>query len=254
MKRTAVLFLLALIVAAFPGKASSAEEGDVRELSPAQIQRKMTGGTPPVLVNTMSLIECRDHRIPGSECIPVTEMAGGWRGPEDRDREIVFYCESPSCRRSRLAAEAALKQGFRNAAVLAGGLPAWKESGYEVLSTKRIHRVGIPSVKPDVLARWIAGGRTPLLLDIRTPDEFKTGSIAGSVNVPFETLQTAWRDLPMDRSIVVVDDRGHRSFLAACYLFERGLVDISRLFGGLSNWKAHQSKGIEKHGSETARQ
>lgn len=135
MERTAALFILALIMAAFPGKAAAAEGGDIRELSLIEVQRKMTGGTPPVLVNTISLIECRDHRIPGSECVPVTDMADGWQGPGDRDREIVFYCKSPSCRRSLLAAETALKQGFRNAAVLAGGLPASKESGYEVLST-----------------------------------------------------------------------------------------------------------------------
>ncbi len=74
--------------------------------------------------------------------------------------------------------------------------------------------------------------------------------MADSVNVPFEILHQVWRDLPMDRSIVVIDDRGHRSFLAACYLFERGFVDIRRLFGGMSNWKAYQSKGNQNHGIE----
>jgi len=250
MKRTLALIVLAFLVAAIPEKSFSQEEATVPEVTPAEVYRKMAEGTPPLLINTMSLIECRDHRIPGSQCVPVPDVAERWKGPEDKSRETIFYCESPWCLRSHRAAETALKRGFQKVSVMTGGLPAWKEAGYDVFSEKRIPRVGIVSIKPAFLSQWLSGGNGPLLLDIRTPGEFEADHMADSVNVPFEILHQVWRDLPMDRSIVVIDDRGHRSFLAACYLFERGFVDIRRLFGGMSNWKAYQSKGNQNHGIE----
>ena len=46
----------------------------------------------------------------------------------------------------------------------------------------------------------------------------------------------------MDKKIIVVDEQGHRSFLAACYLYERGLVDIERLFGGMNDWRSFMKR------------
>ena len=103
---------------------------------------------------------------------------------EDKAKKLILYCESGECHRSICAADKAIGLGFTNVFVLKGGLPAWKEAGYDVEWEKRVPRVGISSVKPKALKRWLAEQSDPLLLDIRSncasrrPDP---GNDAGSV-------------------------------------------------------------------------
>jgi rhodanese-related sulfurtransferase len=49
-------------------------------------------------------------------------------------------------------------------------------------------------------------------------------------------LDGEYQNLPLDREIVLVDEMGFRSFLAACYLARKGL-EATRLFGGMDRWQ-----------------
>ncbi|MBN2284041.1 MAG: rhodanese-like domain-containing protein [Deltaproteobacteria bacterium] len=212
-------------------------------ITPGEAHRMMDERDDTLFVNTMSAIECRDHRIPGSLCIACPEFEK--TAPaliENRDRPIIVYCASTGCHRSIHAADKARGLGYRNVFILDGGLPAWKEAGYAVESERRIPRKGIASIKPKVLSRLIDEKQNILVLDIRTGDLFEREHVPGAVNIPFDELEDACRELPMNRKIVVVDEEGHRSFLAACYLYERGLVDIQRLFGGMKDWRSFMKR------------
>jgi rhodanese-related sulfurtransferase len=58
-------------------------------------------------------------------------------------------------------------------------------------------------------------------------------------------LHRRWRELPIDRPLILVDNRGFRSLLAAGYLAARG-YSVERLFGGMSAWKAATAPGKDK--------
>jgi hypothetical protein len=45
-----------------------------------------------LLVHVLSKIEYEVQRIPGSINIPINEVAGSTRLPEDRARTLIFYC------------------------------------------------------------------------------------------------------------------------------------------------------------------
>ncbi len=225
-----------------PGISGAAEVGPTI-VSPIEAYRMMQETGDTVFINTMSAIECRDHRIPGSLCIPCPKFEE--RTPamlENRDQPVVLYCASIGCHRSMHAAHKALDLGYLHVYVLDGGLPAWKEAGYSVESEQRIPRTGIESIKPNVLNRWIGEKKDALILDIRSRDLFDREHIPGAVNLPLDELEDTYRELPMDKKIIVVDEQGHRSFLAACYLYERGLVDIERLFGGMNDWRSFMKR------------
>jgi len=222
---------------------SDAAETEPTVVTPTEAHRMMQEKGDMVFINTMSAIECRDHRIPGSLCIPCPKFEELIPAMlEDRDRSIVIYCASIGCHRSMHAARKARDLGYRDVYLLDGGLPAWKEAGYAVESEHRIPRTGIESIKADVLNRWMNEKRDMLILDIRSGDLFDMGHIPGAVNRPLDELDAAYRELPMDKKIIVVDEQGHRSFLAACYLYERGLVDIQRLFGGMNDWRSFMKR------------
>jgi rhodanese-related sulfurtransferase len=237
MHKNAMPLLLLLAIAVFCWQAPAwAQKPAVKEIRPAQLRQMLDQKIDLVLINTMSFIECRDHSIPGSICIPCgifDEQTG--RLPKDKQRTLVFYCESDLCLRSRQCAEKSIRLGYADVSVLKNGLPGWKMAGYETVSQERVPRKAIPSVKPVLLKRWIDEAKPMFILDIRSKDAFREGHIDGAVNIPFSRLEEQYHNLPMDRQIVVVDERGFRSFIAACYLARKGF-DMTRLFGGMERW------------------
>ena len=79
--------------------------------------------------------------------------------------------------------------------------------------------------------------KSVFILDIRVAEHFKTGHIAGSVNIPFRNLaeETSLKTLPTDRQIVVVDYDGHAASQAARLLNLLG-YDSLALRDGMSVW------------------
>lgn len=214
-----------------------AQKPAFKEIRPEQLKQMMDQKVDLLLINTMSFIECRDHSIPDSICIPCgifDEQTG--RLPRDKQRKLVFYCESDLCLRSSQCAEKSIKLGYTDVSVLKNGLPGWKTAGYETVSQERIPRKAIPSVKPVLLKRWLDEAKPLFILDIRSQDTFREGHIGGAVNIPFSRLEEQYHNLPLDRLIIVVDERGFRSFIAACYLARKGF-EMTRLFGGMERWQ-----------------
>lgn len=77
-----------------------------------------------------------------------------------------------------------------------------------------------------------------IILDVRTPEEYKTGHIKGAVNLPNETIGK--EDIPMlprkDQTILVYCRSGNRSKQASSKLAALGYTDI-REFGGINTWR-----------------
>lgn len=78
------------------------------------------------------------------------------------------------------------------------------------------------------LARKGAG-----LLDVRTEDEFRNGTVKGSVNLPLFQLRRKAAELDAKRQYVVFCQTGSRSCAAAFLLSQRGF-EVSVLRGGLN--------------------
>lgn len=229
--------LLVAAVALLWGAPVWAQKPAWKEIRPEQLRQMLDRDDDFMLINTMSTIECRDHAIPKSVCIPCEafdEHVG--RLPRDKQRKLVYYCESDMCLRSYKSAGKALGLGYTDVSVLKNGLPGWKTAGYETVSRERIPRKAIASVKPVLLKRWLDEGKPLFLLDIRSEEIFLKGHIDGAVNIPFYRLDGEYQNLPLDRQIVLVDEMGFRSFLAACYLARKGL-EATRLFGGMDRWQ-----------------
>ncbi len=74
-----------------------------------------------------------------------------------------------------------------------------------------------------------------LLLDVRTPDEFREKHIERALNIPVQELANRLGELgPKARSVVVYCRSGARSALAATLIKNAGyeVLDI----GGIGNW------------------
>lgn len=73
------------------------------------------------------------------------------------------------------------------------------------------------------------------LLDVRQPEEFREGHIAGARLIPLGDLEKRLKDLPGNREIVCVCRSGNRSGTAARKLAAAG-YKVSNLRGGMIAW------------------
>jgi len=76
------------------------------------------------------------------------------------------------------------------------------------------------------------------LLDVRGEDEWRSGHVPGSVNVPVGKLDQEVPGFTDARPIVVHCQTGARAAIAASVLKARGLVDVRVFAGGYAEWTA----------------
>jgi rhodanese-related sulfurtransferase len=87
------------------------------------------------------------------------------------------------------------------------------------------------------LARWEEMGKAEsVLVDVRQPDEFKSGHIPGAINIPLTELRARLGELPHDREVILYCGVGQRSYYATRALMQRGMR-VSNLPGGLQTWR-----------------
>ena len=80
------------------------------------------------------------------------------------------------------------------------------------------------------------GEQRPLLVDVRTPQEFCQGHIPGAVNLPVDELRQRLDELPRDRQIAVYCQVGQRGYLATRILLQAGF-SAANIGGGYKTYK-----------------
>lgn len=80
----------------------------------------------------------------------------------------------------------------------------------------------------------------PVLLDVRTPDEFSGGYIAGAININYNSEEFSQKVNKLDKSepVYVYCLSGGRSSSAAGEMRKSGFKNVIELKGGILKWKA----------------
>lgn len=195
----------------------------------------------------LSLDEVLERKRAGAQLLDVRESAdfagahlvdsvniglGGpyatWAGTLlDRTRPIVLIAEPG---REQEAAMRLGRIGFDNVAgYLQGGMEALDQRPDLIRRTERI--------TAPTLAEKLASTQPPLVLDVRTENEWEQKRIAGSVNIPLNRLAERSGELPHDRPIVVHCGTGYRSSIATSLLQGQGFGNTIDLVGGFNAWE-----------------
>jgi rhodanese-related sulfurtransferase len=82
----------------------------------------------------------------------------------------------------------------------------------------------------------LKNGKHPVVIDVRQPDEFRAGHIAGAKLIPLNKLSGRIKELPQNREIVCVCASGNRSSSAARMLVKAGLNAVN-MRGGMISWR-----------------
>jgi rhodanese-related sulfurtransferase len=101
-----------------------------RTISRQDLQAKLQGGQPPVLIEALPERYYLEGHLPGAVHLPhdrVRELAPGLL--PDRSASIVAYCASATCQNSHIAADTLRAMGYSDVSVFAGGKQDWVEAG-----------------------------------------------------------------------------------------------------------------------------
>lgn len=87
------------------------------------------------------------------------------------------------------------------------------------------------------LQRRQTAGEPLYMVDVREPNEYSAGHIAGTKLIPLGQLAQHIDELPRDKPIVVICRSGGRSRVAAGQLLQAGLTQVLNLQGGMNAWE-----------------
>ncbi len=121
--------------------------------------------------------------------------------------------------------------GFDNVAgYLRGGMEALRDRPELVKSIDRITAVA--------LAGQFSTEDRPIVLDVRSEQEWAAGHVGGSQNVPLNHLRQRLAEIPATGPVVVHCESGYRSAIAASLLAQSGRTNVQDLVGGFKAWAA----------------
>lgn len=138
---------------------------------------------------------------------------------------------------------------------LAGGVAAWRSAGHDVVAAEE----GVPGsafnvpskefgervaaerdperVPPERVAEWMEGEDDVVVADVRTPGEYRAGTLPGSRNVEGVDLALYAEALAEDAKLVVHCAGRTRSLIGVATLEERGLDEVYGLENGTLGWE-----------------
>jgi rhodanese-related sulfurtransferase len=128
--------------------SAEVERGGYKVVSTPELKKWLDEKKDMLIVDTMPYEDSyKKNHIPGAMHMefPIPEMKSIDDKTKtalvkllgtDKNRLLVFYCGFTKCTRSHNAAIWAVKLGYKNVYRLPGGVKAWKESDYQLATSK----------------------------------------------------------------------------------------------------------------------
>lgn len=94
-------------------------------------------------------------------------------------------------------------------------------------------------LQPQQAAQWLASDKNVVILDLRTPNEFRAGHLKNAVNVDYNAPNFEQQVTQLDRAkpYLLHCALGGRSTKALLVLQKLGFRDVRHLDGGFQAWQ-----------------
>ncbi|MBE3556257.1 MAG: FAD-dependent oxidoreductase, partial [Firmicutes bacterium] len=97
----------------------------------------------------------------------------------------------------------------------------------------------VDGIIPEELDTLLTVAHRLQLVDVRDPQEFQSGIIAGAINLPLDQLREQLEQLDPNADTVVFCRSGQRSYQAERILVQHGFRHVRNLSGGYLAWSAY---------------
>jgi adenylyltransferase/sulfurtransferase len=95
-----------------------------------------------------------------------------------------------------------------------------------------------PSISPAELHAQRESGVAPIVIDVRTSEEYASGHIPGAVNIPFDQVVERITEVDAARGVALYCMVGPRARKGEAALLAAGHDKVLHLEGGLAAWQA----------------
>ncbi|MGO8916692.1 MAG: rhodanese-like domain-containing protein [Stellaceae bacterium] len=220
-------------------------------LAPEEVKALMDRGADMVVLDSRPMDEYRKMSIPGGIDCPGAELVYRFhdivRSPETL---VVVNCAGRT--RSIIGAQSLINAGVANRVVaLKNGTMGWHLAGFTLAHGESAHapdptpsglakaraaaaavaaRAGVETIDREALQRFRREhkSRTLYLFDVRTPEEYAAGHLAGARLAPGGQLVQATDAYmaTLNARVVLVDSDGVRARMTASWLTQMGLTEV----------------------------
>jgi rhodanese-related sulfurtransferase len=158
----------------------------------------------------------------------------------DKTSNIVITNQGENVLEAAKKVNEMTEAGFSNTKYLQGGINAWKNKGYLLISSgggdadeSKIKKVDIKQLMGDASAT----SDTVQFLDAREERSFSEEHISGAINIPFSVLEKNQKEISPVKRVVVYGEDENEARRAAITLFDLNFFNVFVLEGGFKEWK-----------------
>jgi hydroxyacylglutathione hydrolase len=180
--------------------------------------------------------------IPGSINIGLEGRFAEWAGSLLPFDNIIIMVTEPGKEKESVIRLA--RVGFdKISGCLQGGFDNWKKEGEEIDL--------IVNVEPDELAMDLPFDDRMVIIDVRKPNEFAEGHIAGAVNIPLSDMTDpdSLAQIQEDDNLYIHCSAGYRSVIASSLLKRQGIHNLRNVLYGWNRIKELEKIEIVKEKS-----
>lgn len=183
-----------------------------------------------IVLDTRQYDSFGGQHVPGSYHIDLSGNFAtfcGWLLPPDMDILMVSYSKEKSLE----AVDWLRRVGLdRVAGCLDGSMFNWSKTGLptshvDQLSMKELHNMS-------------TGESSMVFVDVRSPREYESPHIKGTINIPLPDLRTRYTELDPHVPTVLICSTGHRSSTAASILKQHDFDEVLNVGGGMTGYSA----------------
>jgi rhodanese-related sulfurtransferase len=220
----------------------------IRRVSAASLKAALHDGGEIAVLDAREEVAFGKRHLLLASCVPLSQLELRLDDLVPRRDARVVWCDGGE----RLAEEAARRMagfGWRDVAVLDGGIEAWAAAGYRLYSGVHVpskafaevveHEAGTPWITAEQLNGMIESGADIAIFDSRSYPEYHGNSIPTAVSVPGAELVYRFKDLASSPETTVIVNCGGRtrSIIGAQSLINAGVPNkVVSLKDGTMAW------------------
>ena len=218
-------------------------------MTPQSLTALLASSSSFALIDVREAGEYNSSHIPGASPIPRRQLELLMPHAVPFTGTRVVLCDDDG-RRARLAAATLERLGYRRVSVLDGGINRWVTDGFATEwgtnvpskdfgeKVEVVHHV--PEIEAKELAERMRKGEKFVILDTRTPEEFRRFCIPGGRSVPGGELPLRitdiTRNLDKDTTVIVNCAGRTRSIIGTRVLQRMGIPNVYGLKNGTAGW------------------
>jgi len=193
------------------------KEGHYAQVPAEYLKKHLDAGTPMLIVDSRPKKTKYDKGyVPSAINIPDSQFDKyKMLLPADKNTPLIFYCGGFKCKLSHKSADKAIALGYTDVKVFSAGYPSWKAlygagtvaAAVEIKGGQEEGSISVEEFQKIVNEN----PESVYLVDVRDADEFASGALKTSVNIPVDELEKRVGELSSDKPIVFVCGTGARS-------------------------------------------